>query len=229
MATFALVSEGITDQLILQHIIYAVVEDDHDEEVHFSILQPLRDATDQSRQEPESFGGWEKVLEYCTKTNELIEALSVNQYLVIQIDTDFCEHPNFGLSLHDNGRELTPLELALTTKNKLIELMTWEFYDAHKDRIIFAITVHSSECWLLPFYGTTASARCKTKSCESTLNRDLTKQDIKYAKDGPCYEKICKPLSKAKLLKRARKLNGNLDDFVESIESLAPYDYDIHK
>lgn len=222
MASFALVTEGITDQLVLKHLIHGIVEDKDDEDVRFSILQPLLDATDEARQARGSYGGWEKVLEYCTKTTELLNALSVNQYLVIQIDTDCCEHVNFGLSLQ------TPIaQLALDTKAVLIEKLTQEFYDKYKDRIIFAISIHSTECWLLPYYGSSVSSRKKVTSCEQKLNNELNKQKIDYNKDGDCYMIICKPLSKYKNIRSIRAHNNTLNDFVASVEALAPYAHKI--
>jgi hypothetical protein len=223
MATFALVSEGITDQVVIEHLIYGIVEDGHDEEVYFTILQPLRDETDKSRQLRESYGGWENVLEYCTKTELLLEALSTNQYLIIQIDTDCCEHPAFGLSFHKNGTETTPVDLATEVKNVLINKLTADFYNRFQDRIIFAVAVHSTECWLLPFYGTTASAKVKIKSCEHKLTSELAKLNITFVKDHPRFSIISKPLAKSKLINKNKAANSTLHAFVEDIASLAPY------
>ncbi len=218
MVSFALVTEGITDQDVLKHLIFGIVEDNDDEEVYFAILQPLLDATDQARQARDSFGGWENVLEYCTNTKELLKALAVNQYLVIQIDTDCCEHPNFGLSL-----QTSPAQLLLDVKNILIDKLTLAFYNKYKDRIIFAVSIHSTECWLLPHYGSTNSARKKIVSCEQKLNNELNTLNIPYKKDSPCYVKICKPLSKYKNIRLMRPHNGSLDNFVTDIEALKPY------
>jgi hypothetical protein len=227
MATFALVSEGITDQVVIEHLIYGVVEDGDDEEVHFTRLQPLRDETDKARQQRESYGGWENVLEYCTKTEKLLEALSTNQYLVIQIDTDCCEHPAFGLSFHKDGAETPPIDLAIEARNVIIEKLSVDFYNRYQHRIIFAIAVHSTECWLLPFYGTTASAKVKTKSCEHKLTTELAKLDISFMKDHACFSKISKPLSKWKLINKNKNINLTLRTFLNDISSLAPYNANI--
>lgn len=220
MASFALITEGLTDQTALKNLIHGMIEDKDDEEVHFNILQPALDTTDQSRQGFESWGGWEKVLDFCTQTTELLKALSTNQYLVIQIDTDTCEHANFGLCLNTE-----PSQLVTQTKEILIKKLTEDFYSTYKDRIIFAITVHSTECWLLTFYGSQNSSRKKIVGCEQKLNNELNLINTPYNKDVTHYEKICKPLRKYKNISRMRINNDSLEDFLKSLETLAPYSH----
>jgi len=46
MASFALITEGITDQVAISAILYGL----YDEEPEIRPVQPLRDATDEARQ-----------------------------------------------------------------------------------------------------------------------------------------------------------------------------------
>ena len=54
MASFALITEGITDQAVLENILTGL----YGEDVEVNPLQPLRDATDTSRVKSDSFAGW---------------------------------------------------------------------------------------------------------------------------------------------------------------------------
>ena len=97
MLTFALVSEGVCDQAVIEHLIQTTCEKILDCEIEVYPMQPLRDATDSSA----NFGGWERVFEFCE--TGIPAALSVNDYVVIQIDTDRAEHVKFGVSLQVGG------------------------------------------------------------------------------------------------------------------------------
>jgi hypothetical protein len=224
MASFALVTEGITDQVVIERIISTIIEDGLDEEVEVNILQPLRDATDEARQENGVFGGWEKVLEFCSSSELLSQALSFNQYLVIQLDTDCCEHPNFGLSYHKDGVELEPLDLIEDVKNIIHSKFSHEFIETYKDRIVFAIAVHSTECWFMPFYSTQAKNKSRTKSCEANLQLNLAKKDIHFEKTYNCYNKLSNCFNKLKDIEKNRALNISLNHFIESLKKLAPFD-----
>ena len=110
MVSFALVTEGITDQVCLEAVLGGWYKGS-EEEVEVNSLQPLRDTTDEARQSQESPGGWERVFEYCSSLEYLKSALEFNDYLIIQIDTDCCDHVNFGVSRAIDGREKSVGEL----------------------------------------------------------------------------------------------------------------------
>ncbi|MFJ4249330.1 hypothetical protein [Pseudomonas sp. NPDC089741] len=221
MPAFALVTEGITDQVLVESLVTTILEDEYGIEVDINVLQPLLDETDNARQKKESFGGFEKVLDYCSDQEKIQDALAFNNYLIIQIDTDSCEHPAFGLNLYRDGSELSPRELVTDVTNLLISRISTQFYSQYNNRIIFAITVHSTECWLLPFYNTKGT--CKTKNCQQHLNNELNKQNISYNKDGPIYRKLCKPALKLKNIDAAARYNSNLGDFIGHLKSFAPF------
>src|SRR5258705_8105680 len=103
MATFALISEGLTDPIILEHMIHQICSEMFDEGLDINPLQPLRDATDSAI--AASHGGWELVLEYCEE--RVADALATNDYVVIHLDTDQGDHPNFRLPLTDQGADRT--------------------------------------------------------------------------------------------------------------------------
>lgn len=167
MPSFAIVSEGPTDQILLEGIREGFFPRDADLTVNY--LSPVWDETDAGQGKA---AGWFQVLEYC-RSPDLVGALQYNDYVIVQIDTDVCEERHFDISKRENGIELSPLELIDKVIAKLRGLMGEMFCDKFGDRLFFAVSVHSIECWLLPLFGKTKSDRGKTVNCIKTLNLRL--------------------------------------------------------
>jgi hypothetical protein len=121
MPSFALITEGITDQAVISAIINSYYRG-HNAEIALNFLQPLRDSTDEAREG--SFGGWERVLEHCAAREQIIQALTFNDYIVIQIDTDCGEHQNFGVALTEGGLDRQVCSIICDVKNIL--LIKWD-------------------------------------------------------------------------------------------------------
>jgi len=141
MTSVAIVAEGLTDQIIINFIIDAVVLRD---DLLINPLQPSRDKTD-AYSAPH--GGWEKVFEFCQ--SRLEDALITNDYVVIHIDTDCGDHENFDLGITDNGVEKTYSRLVDETRNIINDRIGEDILARHPNKIIYAIAVHSLESWLL--------------------------------------------------------------------------------
>ncbi|GAB5342593.1 hypothetical protein [Pseudomonas fluorescens] len=218
MPSYALVSEGITDQVILEKIIYTVIEGNTDEEPEINILQPFRDATDIARQAKESFGGWEQVLEFCENPIKLSDALEFNDFLVIHIDTDCCEHPNFGVPLHQGGVELSIDALISNVEDFIKNKLTYGFLATYSERVIFAIAVHATECWLIPAHESQPDKKDRTKSCEHHLKRSLAKSGQEYQKNYDIYFKLSSCFNKLKNINTHRRHNRSLDIFISNLE-----------
>jgi hypothetical protein len=212
MSSFALVTEGLTDQIALETILLGYYSDD---DLEVRPLQPMRDVTDLSRQG--SFGGWELVLEYCLRTDILNEALAFNDYLIFQIDTDCAEHKNFGVALTDGGADRSATEVIKDVREILIQKIGLELFEEQKHRIFFAIAIHSLECWLLPLHASDARSAKKTKACEAHLTRALQRKDVLYAKDADCYEKLVKGYSKRETIDLHRSKSESFDIFLRSL------------
>jgi hypothetical protein len=213
MITFGLITEGITDQIIIENILNGFFN----KELEFNELQPLRDETDQYR--ATNYGGWCKVVEYCAN-DEFKQAFQYNDYIIIQIDTDVSNKPDgYGIPHHKNGKELTPEELIDEVINYFIKNIGEEFYTQHQDQIIFAISVHSTECWLLPLYYTDKK-KSKLTNCVGTLNQALQKKEnfTIDAKNPEYYEDISKKYLKNKVLMKYYKDNPSLKIFIEEVE-----------
>lgn len=205
MVSFALVTEGITDQAALETILCGYYEEEPD----INPLQPLRDATDESRQS--GFGGWGQVLEYC-ESGDLQDALLVNDYLIIQIDTDCGEH--FGVSLTDGGKDRPEVDIIDDVRKILVSKLGDGFYQEFQDQILFAISVHSLECWLLPLHASTLKASSQIKSCAKRLGRAA---NIKLDKDYQVYKALSKGYGKKEVIETARQRNASFHVFLSSL------------
>jgi len=216
MYTFALVTEGLTDQIVLENILYGFFDDP---DIVINPLQPLRDATDTTR--TVTPGNWYKVLEYCASV-EFRGAFQFNDYLIIQIDTDVAQ--DYHVSPNDNeGNELTPVQLIEQVKLAIIAKIGDDFYQQHQDQILFAIAVHSIECWLLPLY-CDAGKKGKLKNCLATLNYELGRKmgftidphnkRIKY------YERISEDYSERKVLMKNYEANPSLHRFINELQTV---------
>lgn len=212
MASFMLITEGPTDQEVLKAILTGYYGDEPD----FPFLRPRRDATDESRQAGR--GGWEMVFEHCENSDELRDDLVINDYLVIQIDTDCGDHSNFGVPLTSGGEDRPEQAIVEDVRNLLISKLGAEFYEDFRERIIFAISVHSLECWLLPLHAPTAKAAKQTKNCAKRLGRsiqqELTKNDGETCRT---YQTLAKPYRKRATIEQFRKHNKSLDIFLSSL------------
>lgn len=223
MTTFALITEGITDQIVIETILHSHYSGvlNEGEEVEVRALQPLRDATDEARQDENTFGGWERVLEHCTLSDNISEAAAFNDFIIIQIDTDCAEHKNFGVPLTANGTEKAVNELIEDVKNLIISKIGHQVYSTHEDKFIFAVAIHSTECWLLPLYAKTKAHATRTKSCENHLKHLIKVSGEDFRKDYDCYRKIAMPLRKKKMLVDVREKNESLNIFIASLPELA--------
>lgn len=214
--SFALITEGPTDQIVLTHFLAAYFGDP---DIVANRVQPPS---------PHVPGGWTEVLRCCSSAR--VEAALVdNDFLVIQIDTDVCEEPGFSVSRRGPaGDELTPDALADQVATFLISRLGMAVYDRLRDRIIFAVCVDSIECWLLPFYYSDAR-RSKTANCLGSLNRELAVQEnfsIDAAdKRSLYYEKIlrAKKCSKRKSLERVAASNPSLTRFIRLLDGRFPH------
>jgi len=217
MATFGFITEGVTDQVIIEYVLNGYFDTD---DIVINELQPLCDETDKSRSE--NYGGWKLVFDYCEST-KFKEAFQFNDYIIIQIDTDVSEEVHYDISKQDEkGKDLNVIDLIKRVKEKFKNLIGENFFNSHEKKIIFAISVHSIECWLLPLYYTD-NKKSKIKNCLGTLNRGLIKKEgftiDSENKNVAYYRKISENFRKHKELMRLYKENPSLKIFIEEIEN----------
>lgn len=213
MTSFALITEGITDQITLQTILLEFYAIDLD----INPLQPVRDSTDASRKG--HFGGWEQVLEYCSLP-DFKNTLLFNEYVVIQLDTDCAEHVNFGVPLTSDGLDKSPVDIIREVKSVLINKIGTDIYNEYKEQIIFAISVHSLECWYLPLYGKLKAKKSKIKKCADELCKELTKQNITYKKEYEVYKVLSKEFKAKNAIEQCTKYNQSFNHFIKSLPEI---------
>lgn len=211
--TFAGITEGITDQIIIENILAGYFNPD----VDVNWLQPLRDTTDANRSS--NYGGWNQVFEYC-RSEDFKEAFQFNEYIIIQIDTDVSEE-HYGVAHRDRDGELSPEKLIEDVVAKFKSSIGEDFYSQYEDKIIFAIAVHSTECWLLPLYYTDGK-KAKIKNCLTTLNQALQKKEgftiDPNNKKTEYYRDISRKYWKRKMLSNCYKENPSFKIFIEAVE-----------
>ena len=214
MPSFALVTEGITDQIVIGNILAGFFDDPN---IDINPLQPLRDETDRNR--TANSGNWHKVLEYCS-SEEFRGAFQFNDYVIVQIDTDVAV--DYGVSNRDEkGSELSAENMIERVREKLIAQIDAEFYINYASRILFAVSVQSIECWLLPLYFTDIR-KGKTVNCLTTLNQGLkTKKPYSIDpknKNPRYYEDISAGYTKHRRLMSLHTSNPSLTAFVQELE-----------
>ncbi len=215
MPSFGLITEGKTDQIVIVNILSGFF---NDPDIDIRPFLPIYDETDKSN--IENFSNWKLVLDYC-KSTKFKDAFQFVDYLIVQIDTDTCEEPHYDISKHEAGVELSPEELIEKVSEKLQNLIGKDFYEEYYEQIIFAISVHEIECWLLPLYYTD-NKKEKFKGCLTTLNQELSRKEgfgISAANKNPdYYETISRQYLKHKVLMSKREDNPSLKIFLEEIE-----------
>ena len=142
MTTIALIAEGLTDQIILENILFECMSFENDPDFNFA--QPMRD---QSHLHTAPHGGWELVLEYCRE--HMHDALASNDYVIVQIDTDCGDHENFNLDLAPGGVDKDMDTLIHDTIKVIESKIDAEIIASEGHRIVFAVCVHSIEAWIL--------------------------------------------------------------------------------
>ncbi len=214
MISFGLITEGLTDQIVIENILAGYFKSlDLD-------VEPLQPERDKDNQNKSKYGGWTLVFDYC-KSKDFRESFQFIDYIIIQIDTDVSEDYHIAHQ-HENG-EFSPQQLIAKVIDKFRDGIGEDFYNTNKQKIIFAISVHSIECWLLPLYYTDKQKKAKCKNCLKTLNYELSKQHKftidKNAKNPEYYREIAKQYGKHKVLMKHYQDNPSLKIFIEEIKS----------
>jgi hypothetical protein len=213
MISFGLVTEGLTDQIVIEHILAGYF---NSPDLDIRPLQPERDKDDENKSH--NYGGWSQVIGYCEST-DFKEAFQFIEYIIIQIDTDVSE--DYHIPKQDETGEFTPEELIEKVIDKFKKLIREDFYSKYEQRIVFAISVHSIECWLLPLYYKD-NRRSKLISCLDTLNQQLRKDGFtidRNAKNPDYYREIARKYCKHKVLIARYPENPSFKVFIEEIQN----------
>ncbi len=217
---FALITEGISENKIIEHIIYKYFKG-YDPEINQ--IQPPKYMNKQS-----GIGGFQEVLKYCNESEKIKSALVENEYLIIQIDTDKApEHPLNVDFLNSDNIKKEPQILYGEVVESLGKILKPEIMEQFRERILFAICINTIECWLLPVYYTNHH-KSDTTSCLSSLNKALKKDNkptISTTEKNNnnsrlAYDEILKNLRSRKDIDQSSKYNAGFQKFIESLKNI---------
>lgn len=209
---FGLACEGPTDQIVIENILCGYF-DNPDLGDEIKPLQPAFDETDQKHGE----GGWRMLFKYLASTRFRDDVLN-SGYLVLQIDSDIAEEIPAQHCDH-HGNELATVVLITNIQTKLIASINSGangFYETHAEKIIFAICVHSLECWLVAHHGEQNTIH----DCFEVLKTVIDPKRIRVAKKRRNYDQLSQPfLDRQNLIATASK-DTSLKIFLQALEPI---------
>lgn len=222
MGDFAIVAEGFTDQVVLRHVLLGFFE--HlDEEPLINFEQPPDVTTERGEHAP---GGWSLVIQYFEQ-KKFLQALQLNRYLVVHIDTDVCEE--YGVARNNKRGPLSASALVDAVVAKLQALIGDELLAAHGHRFLFAIGHDSIECWLLPlvFDGSQKAKRTKTTGCLEAINHTRRKNgdeplSVGDSKNPDVFRSISCAFTRRKLLDACAGKNPGFAAFHRQLSQITP-------
>jgi hypothetical protein len=217
MGDFAIVGEGVTDQIVLRNVLLGYYQDREPEPL-IVFEQPPLDATGAAGL-PFAHGGWTLVVRYLSKGSYL-QALQFNRYVVIQIDTDIAG--DLGVVRSDGLSDEDFIELIV---GKLSSYIAEEDRAVVRDRLLFAIGLDEIECWLLPlvFDRSEKTSLAKTTGCLEAINHKLRKSNETPlstqggGKDPRRYERVSAPFRRGKYFEEAA-INAGFARFQRALE-----------
>lgn len=233
MVDFALITEGQTDQAVLENILYGCFGED---DIDVNPLQPRTDKTgtfyleNQSDKDTErnEYGTWGNVFWYCR--SELFRSIfQNNDFVIIQLDTDVSEQDGFNVSqtfinLGGERENLTIEELIQKVKERIVTEIDKTVYEKFRERIFFAICVDSIECWLLPIFCSDGDQKAaRIQGCFKALNHQLKLKNIRripVSKPVRKYSEVSQSYSKKKILLKKGVKNPSLKIFLDSLTKI---------
>lgn len=215
---FALIIEGVSEHRIIKHIILKYFKG---EDVVVNQIQPLIINNKQGNE-----GGWSEVLKYC-QSDKLSDIFIENDFLVIQIDTDQSQNDPFSVSHTKEDNSVKSVEeLTVEVIKKITDSIPANITATNKI-LLFAICVHTIECWLLPIYYTN-NRKSNTTNCLFSINSEITKKNINAIspkdKNGykarESYDSILKNWNSKKSITDSAKHNHGFKVFINSLATL---------
>jgi hypothetical protein len=182
MRKFGIVGEGITDQITIENILCGFFKNiELDDE--FDYLPSNKK------------GGWSAILKYLALEDFRNDMLN-NEFIVLQIDTDVSN--DFDVPhIDENNNELTVEKLVTNVITKLITKINegqLGFYGDYANKIIFAISVSSLECWLVAHYAAYYIEKVIShESCFDELRKQKFPNNFQVAKSYSKYDTLSQP------------------------------------
>ncbi len=215
MQDFALVTEGVTDQAIIENLL-------------IGYFQEAGREPDVNRAQPEPHdphGGWSLVFRFLEQ-RKYRAALSTNRYVIIHVDTDV--YREYEVKWTEGTDPEASEELVRCVVARLVEKIDPEDWAAYSGRFSFAIAVHSTECWVLTQWSQKPSDDRKIANCLETLGKipnlrdELSAKGFKWMtsndKEPRTYQYASKGFKKRKAVMEAGGRNVSLGLFLRELD-----------
>jgi len=139
--------------------------------------------------------------------------------VVVQIDTDVCA---------EYGVEHLTDDLPKLWKNVCDNLTNRIPADFDKSKLIFAISIDETECWLIPFIDENKKNCENIDRCVNLVNKSIKKQNLFIDRDNKnsdgaksAYDYILKQKKKPKDIKECSEYNYGFKKLIEQLDTLA--------
>jgi hypothetical protein len=214
-----LIGEGVFDIPVISNIVAGIT---NNKDIQIRILFP------EDRVKP---AGWPNVFGFINNPifiNSLIEF----EVIIIHLDTDTCQDWKLGLNAF-NEDEMSIEEFVNNLQKSLKEHIITIIENSQNsgelfEKIVFALTVNSIECWLLTFHLEKYS-KSKTVNCINALNNYTSKKyGFTINKGGGKntkydwykeYDELSRPFLKANNIHSSIKFNHSFQKFVEDFKA----------
>lgn len=217
---FGLITEGVSEQNIIIPIVERYLMNCS------ASCNPYFPKTLKGKQS--ETGGWHKVLEICS--SDVIENILIeNDFLIIQIDTDQSQTSPFNVSHRLIGSDGIEIDKPLESLHKevvevLQQRIPTDVWSRYCNKIVFAICIHSIECWLLPAVFSDEN-RSAVNKCLDKLNRGIQRKlnirpitDKNSVQSKKTYDAVLRLYKKKKDLKDASQFNHGFKTFIDSLD-----------
>ena len=212
-----LIAEGASELRILKHIVGRYLGTEHD-------LNEIQPKTDNEGKQIGG-GGWDRVIQTFEYENTVRDALVENDYVVIQIDTDYADTAPFSVEKIDENGQCCSSEILHQRVLERILSKIPNIKEEDKQRVLLAICINEIECWLLPIYYNN-DKKCKTTQCINLLNTELRKHDIHVITEKNTftarntYNTILKSLKKPKDIENISQYQFGFNFFVQQMKKI---------
>ena len=219
MSQFGIIGEGFTDQITIENILCGFFQaSDLEDEIQY-LLPP--------QNEPDK-GAWWRVFQRIAGEEFKNDVLN-NEFVILQIDTDVSEKQNFNVpKIDENGNLLSVESLISKVIDRLIVEINKEdatFYQLYKNKIIFAISVHSLECWLIALHD---ESKMTTEECFDELrkikftNFPEIPHNFQVAKKYSKYNTLSQPFLIREHIDAVVEKDTSFKHFIQQLQSISP-------
>ena len=92
------------------------------------------------------------------------------------------------------------------------------FYNLYADKIIFAISVHCTDCWLAAYY----VEDIVIYDCDEKLRTTKLPSNIQFSKKrkSGCHEKLSKPFLERENIEKSAQKSPSFNSFIQQLQNI---------